>query len=180
MSYLPAPYESPQQDDLAATVAAILTTTVGLITSWVLGQHVYPVVKDLIDGAMGKLSSAQEDSLQASMDTVGVPTFGWAIATAAMVIGSFLLLFRRGRGLLILGALISIATTAWAQFVLGYGGVDAIVPVDQWGLYWGGVAVVGLALLPATGRWIGRTRRIARPSTVIGTTESGAILWPGM
>ena len=75
MSYLPAPYESPQQDDLAATVAAILTTTVGLITSWVLGQHVYPVIRELIDGAMGNLSSAQEDSLQASMDTVGVRRF---------------------------------------------------------------------------------------------------------
>jgi hypothetical protein len=180
MSYLPAPYESPQQDDLSATVAAILTTTVGLITAWVLGQHVYPVVRELIDGAMGKLSSAQEDALQASMDSVGVPTFGWAIATVLLVIGSLLLLFRRGRGLLILGALISIATTAWAQFGLGYGGVDAKIPVDQWGLYWGGVAVLALALLPATGRWIGRTRRTPKASTVIGTTESGAILWPGM
>jgi len=180
MSYLPAPYESPQQDDLSATVAAILTTTVGLITSWVLGQHVYPVVRELIDGAMGKLSSAQEDSLQEAMGTIGVPTFGWAIATVLMVIGSLLLLFRRGRGLLIFGALVSIATTAWAQFGLGYGGVDAAVPVDQWALYWGGIVVVGLALLPATGRWIGRTRRTPKSSTVIGTTESGAILWPGM
>ena len=53
MSYLPAPYESPRQDDLAATLAAILTATVGLITSWVLGQHVYPVVKEFIDGLRG-------------------------------------------------------------------------------------------------------------------------------
>ena len=38
------------------------------------------------------------------------------------------------------------------------------------------------AILPATGRWIGRTRQKASggQSTVIGTTESGAILWPGM
>ena len=42
MSYLPAPYESPQQDDLSASVAAVLTTTVGLITAWVFGQQVYP------------------------------------------------------------------------------------------------------------------------------------------
>ena len=180
MSYLPAPYESPQQDDLAATVAAILTTTVGLITSWVLGQHVYPVVRELIDGAMGNLSSAQEDALQASMATVGVPTVGWAIATVLMVIGSLLLLFRRGRGLLIFGALIAVATTAWAQFGLGYGGEGAAIQVDQWPLYWGGVAVVVLALLPATGRWVGRTRRAPKSSTVIGTTETGAVLWPGM
>jgi hypothetical protein len=179
MSYLPAPYESPQQDDLSATVAAILTTTVGLITSWVLGQHVYPVVRELIDGAMGKLSPEQEDSLQASVDVVAVPTLGWTIAAVLMVVGSLLLLFRRGRGLLIFGALISVATTAWAQFGYGYGGSDALIPVDQWPLYWGGAAVVVLALLPATGRWVGRTRRVPKSSTVIGTTETGAILWPG-
>jgi hypothetical protein len=41
-------------------------------------------------------------------------------------------------------------------------------------------AVVVLALLPATGRWVGRIRRarIGQPG-VTGTTETGAILWPG-
>ena len=180
MSYLPAPYESPAQDDLPATVFAILTTTVGLITSWVLGQAAYPVVKEFVDGLLGNLSSAQEDAFQASLKTVGVPSAGWAIAAVLMVIGALLLLFRRGRALLVFGSLISIATTAWAQFGIGYGGEGAEIPISQWPLYWGGVVVVVLALLPPTGRWVGRTRRNARPSNVIGTTESGAILWPGM
>jgi hypothetical protein len=180
MSYLPAPYESPQQDDLSATLAAILTTTVALITSWVLGQQAYPVVREFIDGLSGNLTTAQQDALSASADTVAVPTAGWAVAAVLMVIGALLLLFRRGRGLVILGALISIATTAWAQFGIGYGGADAAIPVSQWPLYWGGVVVVVLALLPPTGRWIGRQRKAVKPSAVIGTTESGAILWPGM
>ena len=128
MTYLPAPYESPQQDDLSATLCAILTTTVGLITSWVIGQHAYPVIKDYINGAMGNLSSDQEDALKASLDTALVPAVGWAVAAVLMVIGSLLLLFRRGRGLLVFGALVAIATTAWAQFGLGYGGEGADHP----------------------------------------------------
>lgn len=180
MSYLPAPYESPQQDDLSATVAAILTSTVALITSWVLGQQAYPVVKDFIDGVLGNLTSAQEDAVEASLDTVAIPTVGWTIAAVLMVIGALLLLFRRGRGLLILGGLVAVATTAWAQFIIGYGGEGAEVPVSQWPLYWGGAAVVVLALLPATFRWIGRGQRTPKQTNVIGTTESGAILWPGM
>jgi hypothetical protein len=180
VSYLPAPYESPPQDDLPATVLAILTTTVALITSWVLGQAAYPVIRELIDGLLGNLSSAEEDALEASLSTDAIPTAGWAISAVFMVIGAVLLLFRRGRGLLVFGGLIATATTAWAQFVIGYGGEGAAIPIDQWPLYWGGVAVVVLALLPPTGRWVGRTRRNAMPSNVIGTTESGAILWPGM
>ena len=180
MSYLPAPYESPQQDDLAATLAAILTTTVGFITSWVLGQHVYPVIRQAFDAARGTLSSADQQAFTDSLPTVAVPTIGWSIATVLMVLGSVLLLFRRGRGLLVFGALIAIATTAWAQFGLGYGGADATVPVAQWPLYWGGVAVLVLAALPATGRWLGKQRPPSNASTVIGTTESGAVLWPGM
>ncbi len=180
MTYLPAPYESPQQDDLSATLSAILTTTVGLLTSWVLGQQAYPVVKDYIDGAMGNLNSDQQEALKASLDTALVPAVGWAVAAVLMVIGSLLLLFRRGRGLLVFGALIAIATTAWAQFGLGYGGEGAAIPISQWPLYWGGVAVVVLAMLPATTRWLGRGGQTRQQSTVIGTTESGAILWPGM
>lgn len=180
MSYLPAPYESPQQDDLSATLSAILTATVALITSWVLGGQAYPVIRDVIDGAMGNLTTAQEDALTSSLDTVAVPTIGWALAAASMTVGAVLLLFRRGRKLLILGALISIGTTAWAQYGLGYGGEGATIVVDQWPLYWGGVLVAVLGLLPATGRWIGRSRASAKPSAVIGTTETGAVLWPGM
>ncbi len=180
MSYLPAPYESPQQDDLAATLSAILTATVAIITSWVLGQQAYPVIREVIDGAMGNLTVAQQDALTSELKTVAVPTIGWALAAVLMTIGAVLLLFRRGRKLLILGALISIGTTAWAQFGLGYGGDGASVVVNQWPLFWGGAVVAVVGLLPATGRWIGKSRAVARPSTVIGTTESGAVLWPGM
>ncbi len=180
MSYLPAPYESPQQDDLAATLAAILTTTVALITSWVLGQQAYPVIREFIDGAMGNLTDAQEDALRRRLDTVAVPTVGWALAAVLMVIGALLLLFRRGRGLLIFGALIAVATTAWAQFGLGYGGDGAAIPVDQWPLYWGGVAVVVLGAAARHRPVDRRSAGGAKPSTVIGTTESGAMLWPGM
>jgi hypothetical protein len=184
VSYLPAPYEAPQQDDLSATLAAILTTTLALITSWVVGAQAYPVIREGIDAAMGDLTDAQQQAFTDALPTTGVPTVGWALATLFMVIGSVLLLFRRGRGLLILGALVCVGTTAWAQFGLGYGdvGSSTTMPVDQWPLFWGGAAVVIAAILPATGRWVGRTRQKAsgRQSTVIGTTESGAILWPGM
>jgi len=180
LSYLPAPYESPQQDDLAASVAAILTSTVGLITAWVFGQQVYPTIREFIDAVQGNLTTAQEDAFTSSLQTLAIPTLGWAVSALLLGIGSLLLLLRRGRGLLIFAALISIGTTAWAQFGLGFGGADAEVPVDQWPLYWGGVVVLVLAALPATGRWVGRTRRAGKPSGVIGTTESGAVLWPGM
>ncbi len=180
MSYLPAPYESPQQDDLAATLSAILTTTVALITSWVLGQQAYPVVREVIDGARGNLTDAEQDALTASLSTTGVPTAGWALASVLMVIGAVLLLFRRGRKLLLLGALIATATTAWAQWGVGYGGPGSKVVVDQWPLYWGGVAVAVLAILPATGRWLRKGTLPDKPTSVIGTTSSGAVLWPGM
>ena len=184
VSYLPAPYEAPQQDDLSATLAAILTTTLAMITSWVVGALAYPVIREGIDAAMGNLTDDQQQAFTAALPTTGVPTVGWALAAVLMVIGAVLLLFRRGRGLLIFGALICVATTAFAQIGLGYGdvGSGAKVTVDQWPLFWGGVAVVIAAILPATGRWIGRTRQRSAggQSTVIGTTESGAILWPGM
>jgi len=184
VSYLPAPYEAPPQDDLSATLAAILTTTLALITSWVVGALAYPVIREGIDAAMGSLTDAQQQAFTDALPTTGVPTVGWALSAVLMVIGAVLLLFRRGRRLLIFGALICVATTAFAQFGLGYGDVGwgAQVPVDQWPLFWGGVAVVIAAILPATGRWIGRTRpkKSGSQSTVIGTTESGAILWPGM
>lgn len=180
MSYLPAPYESPQQDDLSATLAAVLTTTVALITSWVLGQQAYPVVRQVVELALGNLTAAEQDALEASLESAGVPTAGWALAAVMMTIGAILLMVRRGRKLVVLGALISVGTTAWAQYGLGYGGEGAEIVVEGWPLFWGGVLVMVLAVLPATGRWIGRGRATAKPSAVIGTTESGAVLWPGM
>ena len=111
---------------------------------------------------------------------MAVPTVGWAVAAVLMVIGALLLLFRRGRGLLIFGALISIATTAWAQFGLGYGGEDAAIPVSS-GRCTG--AASPWSCWPCCrrpGAGSGAARGTPKPSTVIGTTESGAILWPGM
>ena len=183
MTYLPAPYESPQQDDLPRRSPPILTTTVGLITSWVLGQHAYPV-----DQGVHRRRDGQSDFRAGgclappSVDTVLVSRpSGWAIAAVLMVIGSLLLLFRRGRGLLIFGALIAIATTAWAQFGLGYGGEGAAIPVESV------AAVLGRRRRaragPAAGDrtlGAGAAAESRRQSTVIGTTESGAILWPGM
>ena len=58
---------------------------------------------------------------------------------------------------MIFGALICVAVTAWAQFGLGYGDVGsaAKVQVDQWPLFWGGVAVV-IAGDPAGDRTVDR------------------------
>ena len=141
MSYLPAPYESAQQDDLGAALGAGLAATLAGITSWVLGKWVYDGVHSLID------SSKAQESPPAS---VVVPTVGWGIAVVLMVIGTLLLVFRRGRGSLIIGALISIATTAIAQYSFHFGSSS----LSQWWLYWGGVGVLAVAALPATGRWI--------------------------
>ena len=81
---------------------------------------------------------------------------------------------------ILLGGLIAAGTTALARFGFGYGDAGARVPVENWPLYWGGVAVLVVALLPATGRWVGRVRRarIGQPG-VTGAAETGAILWPG-
>src|SRR3954451_18515639 len=126
MSYLPAPYESAQQDDLAAALAAGLAATLGGIMSWVLGKEAYDGLRVLIN--LGKANKSLPGS-------VVVPSVGWAIAVVLMVIGSILLILRRGRGSLIIGSLISIATTAVTQY--GFHFSSANVP--QWWLYWGGV-----------------------------------------
>jgi hypothetical protein len=183
MSHLPVPYESAQQDDIGAALSAAMTVTAAAITSWVIGSQAYPVIEQgvrlLLDDAPEQDRQAYQESLE---QVTAVPTIGWTIATVFLVIGALLLLFRRGRGSVIIGALVSVGTTAYAQFGVGYGPADADAtqyPVDQWPLFWGGLVVVVLAVLPATGRWIGRRRRPSASSSVIGTTDTGAILWPG-
>ncbi|MET3806677.1 hypothetical protein ABIB25_003697 [Nakamurella sp. UYEF19] len=146
MSYLPAPYEAAKQDDLPAALGAGLTVTVAGITSWILGHWAYQGIRTLVD--LGKARNQLPRELV-------VTSVGWSIAVALMVTGGLLLAFRRGRGALILGALISIATTAIARYSFGLG--SAAQPVPQWALYWGGVVVLLVAVLPATGRWIART-----------------------
>lgn len=176
MTYLPAPYETPQQDDLAATLAAVLTTTVAGLTSWVLGSWAYSTIRDLL----GRFTVNDPPDPTSAQVESAVVAAGWAVAAFFLALGALLVLFRRGRKAAIWGGLMAAATTALAQFGFGYGDTDAAVPIDNWPLYWGGVVVVVLALLPATGRWVGRIRkaRIGQPG-VTGTTETGAILWPG-
>ena len=176
MTYLPAPYETPQQDDLAATLAAVLTTTVCALTAWVLGSWSYSTIRGLVD------RFAVNDPPDPTVGQVegAVVAAGWAVAAFFLALGAVLVLFRRGRKAAVFGGLIAVGTTALAQFGFGYGDAGAQVPIDNWPLYWGGVLVVVLALLPATGRWLGRVRRTRTArSDVIGTTETGAILWPG-
>ena len=81
-----------------------------------------------------------------------VPTIGWSIAVLLIVPGALLLAFRHGRGTLILGSLVSVATTAMAQYGFHFGSGHPA----QWWLYWGGFAVLAVAALPAIGRWIAK------------------------
>lgn len=175
MTYLPAPYETPQQDDLVATLAAVLTTTVAGLTSWLLGSWAYTTIRSLYD------VFTVNDPPDASTGQVesAVVAAGWGVAAVFLGLGALFVLFRRGRKASVLGGLIAVGTTALAQFGFGYGDVGAAVPIHNWPLYWGGIVVVVLALLPATGRWLGRRRRTRRSPEVLGTTASGAILWPG-
>lgn len=175
MTYLPAPYETPQQDDLAATLAAVLTTTVAALTAWILGSWAYAAIRSLFDVFT---ANDPPDPSTGQVQSALVAA-GWGVAAVFLGLGALLVLFRRGRKAAVFGGLIAIAVTAVAQFGFGYGDAGARVPIQNWPLYWGGVAVVVLALLPATGRWVGRSRRSRKAPEVTGTAATGAILWPG-
>lgn len=174
MTYLPAPYETPAQDDLAATLAAVLTTTVAGLTAWTLGSWSYRTGRSFYDVVTGP---GTPNPTPTQMQSVLVAA-GWAVGALLLGLGALFVLFRRGRKAALLGGLIAAGTTALARFGFGYGDTGAQVPVENWPLYWGGVAVVVLAVLPATGRWVGRSRARRSPE-ITGTTASGAILWPG-
>ena len=178
VTYLPAPYETPQQDDLAATLAAVLTTTVAALSAWVLGSSAYTTIR-LLGGRVHRQRSAGSHD-QAQIESAVVAA-GWAVATLFLGIGALLVLFRRGRKAAVLrrvdrrrdhraGPVRRSATATPVRRCRSRTGRCTGV----------GVAVVVLALLPATGRWVGRIRRprIGQPG-VTGTTETGAILWPG-
>jgi len=164
MTYLPAPYESAQQDDLPAALSAGLTISLAAITSWVTGSFAYDNLSPVFNG------SVDFEDLPTAMS---VPTIGWSIGVLFMVIGMLTLGFRRGRQAIMLGALISLATTLVAQFIYGYPDDPALgAPIEQWPLYWGGLAVVVVASLPATKRWIVRKTPLPPPA-------GGPTLWPG-
>jgi hypothetical protein len=152
VSYLPAPYESAQQDDLPAALGAGLAVVLAGITSWILGQRVVDGARTLIDLGRARPGADLPKGLL-------VPTAGWGVAVVLMVIGCLSLIFRRGRGALIFGALVSVATTALARYSFHWATPGQ--PVAQWALYWGGLAVVVAAALPATRRWIRRAQGAA-------------------
>jgi hypothetical protein len=118
-----------------------------------------------------------------------VPTAGWSVAVVFMVLGALMMFARRGRGSVIFGSLVAIATTAVAQFAYHYDELAqqpnaADLHLEHWPLFWGGVVVFIAAVLPATGRWVNRTGRPAPPSSDIpgfpgGPGTGSATLWPG-
>ncbi len=144
MSTFPAPYESPPEDDLRAAVAGWMTVTVALILSWVLGFAAYHRLTDLVT----LLAEGDPEDVPPEL---AVPGVGWGVAVLFLVLGSIPVLLRKGRGAVMVGALVSIAVTVMAHASYDYG-----LTVPQWPLYWGGIAVLALALLPATRRWVHR------------------------
>src|SRR5262245_20796760 len=92
MTYLPAPYETPPQDDLVATLAAVLTTTVAVVSAWVLGSWAYSTIRGLLD-ATGL------DDLTIGSGQAGLLALGWALSALLLGVGALLVLFRRGRKL---------------------------------------------------------------------------------
>lgn len=176
MTYLPAPYESAQQDDLPAALAAGFTVTAAAIVGWVVGQQAYQASREIID-----LIRAGIDGAQDLPPSLVMPTMGWVAGVVFLFFGSISLIFRRGRGTVIFAALLTIAATALAQFSYGYPDLVPVADprVDQWPLFWGGVVVIAAALIPATARWCRKNTKPRGPS-VTGSTESAARLWPGM
>ena len=162
MTYLPAPYESAQQDDMSAALGAGLTISTAGITSWVLGSFSYDAIRYTVDQIKGGAEELPANLL--------VPTAGWTVAVVFMVLGALMMCARRGRGSVMFGALVAIATTAVAQFAYHYNDLAqqpnaADIRVDNWPLFWGGVVVFIAAALPATGRWVSNTGKPAPPTS---------------
>jgi len=183
MTYLPAPYESAQQDDMVAALGAGLTISTAAITSWVLGAFSYDSIRSIVESIDrgGDFEDIPADVL--------VPTAGWTVAAVFMVLGALMMFARRGRGSVILGSLVAIATTAIAQFAYHYDELArqsnaADLHLEHWPLFWGGVVVFVAAVLPATGRWVNGTGKSAPPSSDMpglpgGAGAGSATLWPG-
>lgn len=164
---VPAPYELVEADDLGAALAAALTVSCGGITAWILGHWSYRTIDAFV-------RYEQASNWRTSPPDAVIVAGGWAVGTIFLAIGALLLLLRRGRKLVVFGALIAGATTVLAAGKLGFN--DALI--EQWPLYWGGVVVFVLGLLPATGRWARRPAKPAGPA--ITPTTGGPTLYSGL
>lgn len=160
-SYLPAPYESAPDDDLPAAACAALTGTLAVLVAITLARQAwdqYPAAVDALNGG-----SLVGDDL-ALVVTAG----GWAASAVLMGLGAVLMLVRRGREVVVLGALIGLATTIVARYAFDW--FSPAHPVTHGAVFVGGAVVIVLALLPATSRWIsgrgaGRRNRGLPPVT---------------
>jgi hypothetical protein len=161
-SYLPAPYESAPDDDLAAASVATLTGALAVMLAVTLGAKALdqvPQLQGLTEGV-----EPTEAQLAALLTTVG-----WAAAAVFLGFGAVLLVFRRGRVLVVWGGLIATAFTLIARYVFDW--FTPAHPVGSMPVYLAGIGVIVLAALPATGRWI-RGRSARRGPIVIGTVST--------
>jgi hypothetical protein len=154
-STLAAPYESVPDDDLSAAAAATVTGALALLVAVSLGMQAWrqlPNVDRVLDA--GSFQEADVPLLST--------TFGWGAAAVLMTLGALLLSIRRGRGTVIFGSLIGLAATLLARVEFGWFTPEH--PLEHLPVYFAGAAVVLLALLPGTRRWIsGRRQRNTLP-----------------
>ncbi len=163
-SYLPAPYESAPDDDLGSAAAAALTGTTALLTAVTLGRQAWDQYRSVADVVTaGRIDGVEADVL--------ITTVGWGVSALLMALGAVALVVRRGRGAVLLGAVVGLAVAVGARW--GFGWFTPAHPVDHGSVFFGGAVVLVLALLPATRRWVagrGRHRRPGMPPVTSATT----------
>lgn len=147
-THLPAPYENVPDDDLASASLATVAAAVGVVTAITIGSRAW--------AQFGIAMEAIDDGARASQTEVAflVTTVGWGAGAVFLVLGAIALMLRRGRGMLAFGALISLATTLIARYAFEWFTTDR--PVPNAPMYYGGVAVLLLVMVPAAGRWAKR------------------------
>ncbi len=144
-SYLPAPYESAPDDDLPAAAGAALAGTLAVLVAVTLGRQAweqYPAAVDAVNAG-----AFADDDL-----AVLLSTGGWAVAAVLSLVGAAMMVVRRGRGVLLLGAAAGLVTTLAVRYAFDWFTPAHPLPAEV--TYYGGAAVIVLALLPATGRWM--------------------------